>query len=203
MIYPPSDAIALDGGTLLTLCASGYLADITTAMGRRFVIAERVQKAGLSIRALGAGEDAGVSAREPIDCVALAACGLLSIIPTSHAELIAFVRLAPVVGDDLVAATIVLAAHHGCDIAIDGGKAVQMARLYAPRSKRYSTLDVVQPWAEGRRTPAGDVRAAFVAMHKRSNVLSPRGDPSVLTDPLRIWADNIHESPSPPTPSGP
>ena len=203
MMHPRYDAIALDGGTLLTLCASGHLADIAAAMGRRLVIAERVQKAGLSIRALDAGEGADASAREPIDCAALAARGLLSIIPTSRAELVAFVRLAPVVGDDLVAATIALAAHHGCDIAIDGGKAVRLARLYAPRSKRYSTLDVVRPWAEEGCTPAGDVRAAFVAMRKRGNALSPRDDPSVPPDPFCIWADSIPESPSPSTPSSP
>lgn len=150
----------LDACAVLSLYATGHLAEILGTMNGPVSIADLVVKEALFIRQILDGE----VEHERVNLVPFIELGLLDVVDANtEQELLTFIDLA-VDLDDGEAMSAALALQRNCVLVTDDRKA---ERLLDGRVHMRSTLDVIRNWAEVQQIPEADLRAALTGVDQR------------------------------------
>lgn len=150
----------LDACAVLSLYATGRMAEILDVMSGPVAVADVVADEALYIRLLVDGQ----VELEQVNLGSLVASGRLDVIGAgSEEELLTFIDLA-VDLDDGEAMSAALAIHRECVLVTDDRKA---ERLLAGRLRLQSTLELVKVWAELRAIDQPELRAALIGIDER------------------------------------
>jgi hypothetical protein len=152
-------ALVLDACCVLTLAASGQVADLVAPLPLRACVEAYVAEEE-ALEVYDGPADAPKAARRAVDLQALADAGALDLVVLTGEEEALFVELAarhPGL-DDGETRSLAVALARGWALATDDGAALRVVREAHPSVTTWRTPDLVKAWAEATEARAGAVR---------------------------------------------